>query len=122
MSVVMLLIGAGDTVLKLNIGGMSFRIRMTSLFSRTEGERLVCLAQLDHDRRVNASDAFLMDSEEYYFERSSFLFDAIFKYYATGQLHRPLDICPQEFANELTFWKIPDKVMSSCCWRGYNQL
>ncbi|VDO71369.1 unnamed protein product [Heligmosomoides polygyrus] len=64
----------------------------------------------------------LQDANEYYFERSSVLFDAVFKYYATGQLHRPLDVCPQEFSNELTYWKIPDAVMSSCCWRGYNQL
>ncbi|XGW32774.1 hypothetical protein V3C99_017357 [Haemonchus contortus] len=114
--------GAGDTVLKLNIGGMSFRIRMTSLFSRTEEEKLVTFAQMDHEKRVRSCDAYIVDAEEYYFERSSVLFDAVFKYYATGQLHRPLDVCPQEFANELSYWKIPESVMSSCCWRSYNQL
>ncbi|KAK6765997.1 hypothetical protein RB195_025733 [Necator americanus] len=114
--------GAGDTVLKLNIGGMSFRIRMTSLFSRTEEEKLVTFAQMDHEKRIRSCDAYIVDAEEYYFERSSILFDAVFKYYATGQLHRPLDVCPQEFANELNYWKIPESVMSTCCWRGYNQL
>ncbi|EYC03533.1 hypothetical protein Y032_0093g2642 [Ancylostoma ceylanicum] len=114
--------GAGDTVLKLNIGGMSFRIRMTSLFSRTDEEKLVTFAQMDHEKRIRSCDAFIVDAEEYYFERSSILFDAVFKYYATGQLHRPLDVCPQEFANELSYWKIPESVMSTCCWRGYNQL
>ncbi|ETN83674.1 K+ channel tetramerization domain protein [Necator americanus] len=114
--------GAGDTVLKLNIGGMSFRIRMTSLFSRTEEEKLVTFVQMDHEKRIRSCDAYIVDAEEYYFERSSILFDAVFKYYATGQLHRPLDVCPQEFANELNYWKIPESVMSTCCWRGYNQL
>ncbi|PIO70750.1 K+ channel tetramerization domain protein, partial [Teladorsagia circumcincta] len=114
--------GAGDTVLKLNIGGMSFRIRMVSLFARTEEEKLVAFAQMDHEKRMRSCDAYIVDAEEYYFERSSVLFDAVFKYYATGQLHRPLDVCPQEFANELSYWKIPESVMSSCCWRGYNQL
>ncbi|KAK5981630.1 Voltage-gated potassium channel [Trichostrongylus colubriformis] len=114
--------GAGDTVLKLNIGGMSFRLRMTSLFSRTEEEKLVTFAQMDHEKRVRSCDAYIVDAEEYYFERSSVLFDAVFKYYATGQLHRPLDICPQEFSNELSYWQIPESVMSGCCWRGYNQL
>ncbi|CAJ0609884.1 unnamed protein product [Cylicocyclus nassatus] len=114
--------GAGDTVLKLNVGGMSFRIRMTSLFSRTEEEKLVMFAQMDHEKRTRSCDAYIVDAEEYYFERSSILFDAVFKYYATGQLHRPLDVCPQEFSNELSYWKIPESVMSTCCWRGYNQL
>ncbi|WKY16217.1 hypothetical protein Q1695_001141 [Nippostrongylus brasiliensis] len=114
--------GAGDSVLKLNIGGMSFRIRMTSLFSRTDEEKLVLFAQMDHDKRVRSCDAFIVDAEEYYFERSSILFDAVFKYYATGQLHRPLDVCPQEFSNELSYWKIPEAIMSSCCWRGFHQL
>uniref|UniRef100_A0A8R1HXR6 Ion_trans domain-containing protein n=1 Tax=Caenorhabditis japonica TaxID=281687 RepID=A0A8R1HXR6_CAEJA len=58
--------------------------------------------------------------EEYYFERSAILFDSIFKYYAAGQLHRPLDVCPQEFSAELAYWKINDGLMSNCCWRGYN--
>ncbi|VDM76715.1 unnamed protein product [Strongylus vulgaris] len=101
---------------------MSFRIRMTSLFSRTEEEKLVTFAQMDHEKRMRSCDAYIVDAEEYYFERSSILFDAVFKYYATGQLHRPLDVCPQEFANELSYWKIPEAVMSTCCWRGYNQL
>ncbi|CAD6197305.1 unnamed protein product [Caenorhabditis auriculariae] len=115
-----LISGAGDTVLKLNIGGMSFRIRMVSLFSRATDEKLVQFAQLDHAQRLEASDAYMMPQEEYYFERSAILFDAIFKYYAAGQLHRPLDVCPHEFAAELTYWKINENAMSNCCWRGFN--
>ncbi|PAV83856.1 hypothetical protein WR25_19593 [Diploscapter pachys] len=112
--------GIGDTVMKLNIGGMSFRIRISSIFSRTENERLVVFAQMDQENRVKNSDAYLTDTEEYYFERSPILFDALFKYYATGQLHRPLDVCPQEFACELSYWKIPEAVMSNCCYRTFN--
>ncbi|KAK6062285.1 K+ channel tetramerization domain protein [Cooperia oncophora] len=60
--------------------------------------------------------------KKYYFERSSALFDAVFKYYATGQLHRPLDVCPQEFANELSYWNILNLLCPVVVWRGYNQL
>lgn len=56
------ILGAGDTVLKLNIGGMSFRIRMTSLFSRTEDEKLVTFAQMDHEKRIRSCDAFIVVS------------------------------------------------------------
>ncbi|EGT45979.1 CBN-KVS-1 protein [Caenorhabditis brenneri] len=112
--------GAGDTVIKLNIGGTSFRIRVTSIFARSADEKLSAFAQLNHEQRLQSCDAFLMPQEEYYFERSAVLFDSIFKYYISGQLHRPLDICPTEFSTELAYWKINDGLMSNCCWRGYN--
>uniref|UniRef100_A0A1I7TW82 BTB_2 domain-containing protein n=1 Tax=Caenorhabditis tropicalis TaxID=1561998 RepID=A0A1I7TW82_9PELO len=112
--------GAGDTVIKLNIGGTSFRIRVTSIFARSADEKLSAFAQLTHEQRLQACDAFLMPQEEYYFERSAVLFDSIFKYYISGQLHRPLDVCPTEFSTELAYWKINDGLMSNCCWRGYN--
>ncbi|VDM53971.1 unnamed protein product [Angiostrongylus costaricensis] len=110
-------------MLKLNIGGMPFRIRMASLFSRTEEEKLVMFALMDHEMRIRSCDAFIIqDAGEYYFERSSMLFDSVFKYYVTGQLHRPLDVCYQEFSNELGYWKIPESLLSTCCLRGPNKL
>ncbi|GMT35104.1 hypothetical protein PFISCL1PPCAC_26401 [Pristionchus fissidentatus] len=112
--------GAGDSVLKLNIGGSPFRLKITSIFSRGDDGRLVKFAQLDHEKRVAAADAYFVQSDEYYFERSALLFDAIFKYYATGQLHRPLDVCTHEYSQELTFWKIPENHMSPCCWRNMS--
>ena len=51
--------GIGDTVMKLNVGGMSFRIRISSIFSRTENERLVVFAQMDQENRVKNADAYL---------------------------------------------------------------
>ncbi|KAJ1351060.1 hypothetical protein KIN20_006997 [Parelaphostrongylus tenuis] len=136
-------------MLKLNIGGMSFRIRMASLFSRTEEEKLVMFALMDHERRIRSCDAFIVvrfeihfesllaslfvlcirnytqlkqEAGEYYFERSSVLFDSVFKYYITGQLHRPLDVCHQEFSNELGYWNIPESLLSTCCLGGQNRL
>ncbi|KAE9413353.1 hypothetical protein Angca_003773 [Angiostrongylus cantonensis] len=114
--------GASDTMLKLNIGGMPFRIRMASLFSRAEEEKLVMFALMDHEMRIRCCDAFIVDAGEYYFERSSMLFDSVFKYYITGQLHRPLDVCHQEFSNELGYWKIPESLLSTCCLRGQNKM
>ncbi|KAF8353810.1 kvs-1 [Pristionchus pacificus] len=113
--------GTGDAVLKLNIGGSPFRLKVSSIFLRGDEGRLVKFAQLDHEKRVAASDAYFMQSDEYYFERSALLFDAVFKYYATGQLHRPLDVCTHEYSQELSFWKIPENHMSPCCWRNMSE-
>lgn len=46
----------------------------------------------------NRKTSLIEQSDEYYFERSALLFDAVFKYYATGQLHRPLDVCTHEYS------------------------
>ncbi|GMT06465.1 hypothetical protein PENTCL1PPCAC_28639 [Pristionchus entomophagus] len=113
--------GTGDSVLKLNIGGSPFRLKVSSIFSRGDEGRLVKFAQLDHDKRVAACDAYFVQSDEYYFERSALLFDAVFKYYATGQLHRPLDVCTHEYSQELAFWKINENHMSPCCWRTMSE-
>lgn len=51
--------GAGDSQLKLNIGGSSFRIRMTSLFSRVDDGLLVDFAQMDHETRSKHCDEYL---------------------------------------------------------------
>lgn len=55
--------GAGDTVIKLNVGGTSFRIRISSIFARSADEKLSAFAQLNHEQRLQACDAFLMVGE-----------------------------------------------------------
>ncbi|CAJ0583483.1 unnamed protein product, partial [Mesorhabditis spiculigera] len=113
---------AGDSILKLNIGGTVFRLKIASIFARNDDSRLVHFATFDLEKRQAKCDAYIQSTDEYYFERSAVLFDSIFKYYATGQLHRPLDVCPSEFSQELGFWRISEGFMSPCCQRGLNQL
>ncbi|VDD97580.1 unnamed protein product [Enterobius vermicularis] len=57
------------------------------------------------------------EKDEYYFERSPKLFDSIFKHYVSGHLHRPLDVCVEEFRAELNYWNISENAISPCCWR-----
>ena len=37
------------------------------------------------------------------------------RYYATGTLHKPRDVCIDEFLAELKFWQIPYQVLAPCC-------
>ncbi|KAK3097607.1 hypothetical protein FSP39_011353 [Pinctada imbricata] len=51
------------------------------------------------------------------FHRSRDAFEAILKYFETGNLHIPKNVCPREFMTEMEFWKIDIKKMCKCCKR-----
>jgi hypothetical protein len=70
---------------------------------------------MDADERQKKCDLYLPDSDEYFFERSARLFETIYKFYATGHMHRPLDVCLQEFCDELTYWGLSESLISTCC-------
>lgn len=106
-----------EPYLKLNIGGCSFRIRSNTVHRRLRSSRLANFLLLSREDREGQCDGYLMDSEEYYFERSAKLFEPIYKFYATGTLHRPLDICHFEFHTELDYWQIPWERVAPCCQR-----
>uniref|UniRef100_A0AC34FQW0 BTB domain-containing protein n=1 Tax=Panagrolaimus sp. ES5 TaxID=591445 RepID=A0AC34FQW0_9BILA len=67
-------------------------------------------------------DAYFVETNEYFFERAPKLFAAIYKYYSTGALHRPLDVCEVEFYTELVYWNISEDQISPCCWPRQSHL
>lgn len=71
--------------------------------------------QLKHEARVKVSDAYLVEENMYYFQRSPQSFEAVFQYYANGVVHRPPEVCPSSFLAELEFWRIPSSCVGSCC-------
>ena len=107
--------------LLLNIGGISYRIRPLSIYNRLGNSRLRRFVLLNNDQRRQSCDGYVESSGEWFFERSSKLFEPVFKYYAIGTLHRPMDICIQEFLDELHFWGIPKTFISSCCRPQYEE-
>ncbi|KAH7698836.1 CRE-KVS-1 protein [Aphelenchoides avenae] len=51
------------------------------------------------------------------------MFYIVHKFYITGQLHLPVDVCEEEFVTELLFWHIPASCLSHCCWmRVYGEI
>uniref|UniRef100_A0A914WS89 Uncharacterized protein n=1 Tax=Plectus sambesii TaxID=2011161 RepID=A0A914WS89_9BILA len=69
----------------------------------------------NHQRRLVIADDFFADSGEYYFERTSKAFDPIIDFYMTGNLHKPSDMCPDRFREELLFWGLVKEEMAPCC-------
>ncbi|KAE9548424.1 hypothetical protein FO519_008362 [Halicephalobus sp. NKZ332] len=115
-------LASSEDFIKVNVGGSSYLFKAATVKTRLPDTKLARFVQCSHDARLCLCDAYFMDSNEYYFERPPKLFDTIYKYYATGVLHRPLDVCEVEFYAELGFWRIPEGQISPCCWPRINQM
>uniref|UniRef100_A0AC34Q271 BTB domain-containing protein n=1 Tax=Panagrolaimus sp. JU765 TaxID=591449 RepID=A0AC34Q271_9BILA len=111
-----------EEVIKLNVGGQTYCIKSSTVKSRSSDTKLYKFVLAPHPTRIELCDAYFVTSQEYYFERSPKLFDTIYKYYLTGSLHRPFDVCQHEFFAELHFWRIPQVEISECCLPRANQL
>ncbi|KAI6221797.1 Potassium voltage-gated channel subfamily B member 2 [Aphelenchoides fujianensis] len=102
--------------LRLNIGGQPFVLLVDSLLRADfQTGMLTKFVQLKHEARIKVADAYLSEENMYYFQRSPQAFEAVFQYYATGVVHRPPEVCPSAFLNELEFWRLPAGCVGSCC-------
>jgi hypothetical protein len=109
------LTGQDEQFLKLNIGGTSFLLLTDSIRRSEQTSFLAKFHQLSHNARLKVADAYLDATGEYYLQRSSILFDAVFQFYATGVVHRPPEVCAAAFLAELDFWHIKTACIGSCC-------
>uniref|UniRef100_A0A7E4USD6 BTB domain-containing protein n=1 Tax=Panagrellus redivivus TaxID=6233 RepID=A0A7E4USD6_PANRE len=111
-----------EEVIRFNVGGSSYCCKTSTLKARLTDTKLSRFVCCTHEARLCLCDAYFEDTHQYYFERPPKLFDTIYKYYATGALHRPLDVCEVEFYMELAFWRIPESQISPCCWPRHQAL
>ena len=58
-----------DVILRLNIGGASYRIRTRSVLRNGPNTLLGRLCRMDHEHRRQWADGYFEDSDEYFFER-----------------------------------------------------
>ena len=81
-------------------------------------------------------DSYSLDNKEYFFDRSPRNFDAILGLYRNGKLHLPagvsrvkchqpvivssiVQVCVQDFCEELEYWGLDDLHMEPCCQHTY---
>uniref|UniRef100_A0A915N2T5 Uncharacterized protein n=1 Tax=Meloidogyne javanica TaxID=6303 RepID=A0A915N2T5_MELJA len=95
-----------NEVFRLNVGGKSFCFR-------PDTARLV---RLEHHQRLMLTDGF--QHGEYYLERNSKVAEHVLDYFLTGKLHKPPEICPQRFSEELLFWRLilALLILTMLCW------
>ena len=49
-------------------------------------------------------DSYNVESQEFYFDRSSRIFESILGLYRKGELHLTEGACPLDFLGELDYW------------------
>uniref|UniRef100_A0A183BJC1 BTB domain-containing protein n=1 Tax=Globodera pallida TaxID=36090 RepID=A0A183BJC1_GLOPA len=107
---------AREELFRLNIGGRSFCFRRdTVLEGREPNSFLARLVRLDHSKRLLLTDGFMTKTGEYYLERNVRVAEHVVDYFLTGKLHKPVDVCPQRFSEELIFWRLTRVELAPCC-------
>ena len=96
----------------INVGGVRFETYQSTLKLIPESR----LANLNH---INSD--YDPVNDEYFFDRDPSSFQAILNYFRTGKLHVPIDICGNNFYEELEFWGICEISIQPCCWTQYSQ-
>lgn len=104
-----------DSILRLNIGGSSYRIRTRSIIKFGPKTLLGRFVRMNHEHRRQWADWYFEEQDEYFFERVPRYFDPIYDFYATGKLHVPKDLCFDKFMAELRFWAVSKSRMDECC-------
>ncbi|CAD5212468.1 unnamed protein product [Bursaphelenchus okinawaensis] len=106
----------------LNVGGQSFRCRVATLRAKCPDAKLGLFVGQSHENRLRLCDGYFTATNEYFFERPGKLFESIYTYYVTSELHRPSDICESEFLAELHFWRVSESKVAPCCWPKYDPI
>uniref|UniRef100_A0AC35THG7 Ion_trans domain-containing protein n=1 Tax=Rhabditophanes sp. KR3021 TaxID=114890 RepID=A0AC35THG7_9BILA len=88
---------------------------------RSPSSLLGLFCNLEHEDRITACDGFINESNEYYWERSGKVFEAIFDFFTTGHFHKPTDICSTRLEMEMEFWKIKKCFFAPCCMETKNE-
>ncbi|KAI6200316.1 Ion-trans domain-containing protein [Aphelenchoides besseyi] len=104
-----------DSILRLNIGGSSYRLRTRSILKYGPNTLLGRLVRMDHDHKRLWSDGWFEESNEYYFERCPRYFDGIYDFYCSGKLHVDKHLCLDRFMSELRYWAINKAKIDDCC-------
>ncbi|XP_015668206.1 potassium voltage-gated channel subfamily C member 3-like [Protobothrops mucrosquamatus] len=96
----------------LNVGGLRYETYASTLqvFPGTKLCRLTepqAAATFDYDP----------DTKEFFFDRSSYLFEEVLNYYRTKELHCSDLICKSVLDEELAYWELGDTPLAPCCWQ-----
>ena len=97
--------------ISINVGGKLFQSYASTL-QRFPRSRLAILTRNDV--------SFDVQDDEYFFDRSSKMFDSILDCYRTGELHFPHCFCGPVVRRELEFWGLHETLIAPCCWKSFK--
>ncbi|KAF2978780.1 hypothetical protein EK904_009332 [Melospiza melodia maxima] len=102
-------------LLNINVGGKLFQIAYKVL-AQYPITRLGKLAlYTDPVKKLQLCDDYLVQKNEYFFDRDPSIFHYIFHFYRSGVLWVMDEMCPSNFVEEIEYWGIHLKYSQRCC-------
>ncbi|XP_070615699.1 voltage-gated potassium channel KCNC1-like isoform X2 [Erythrolamprus reginae] len=98
--------------ISLNIGGLRYETYASTL-QAFPGTKLCLLTE----PQAAATFNYDPDTKEFFFDRSSCLFEEVLNYYRTKELHCPDLTCKSALDEELAFWGLSNAPLAPCCWQ-----
>ncbi|MEQ2206409.1 hypothetical protein XENOCAPTIV_028973 [Xenoophorus captivus] len=107
--------------LNINVGGTVYLLpyRLAARYPKTRIGRLATYT--DHSKKLDLCDDYVVQSNEYFFDRDPKVFHNIFNFYRTGVLCIKEDLCPHNFLEEIHYWGVRIKYTHRCCRISFEE-
>ncbi|KAG9337931.1 hypothetical protein JZ751_027424 [Albula glossodonta] len=108
-------------VLNINVGGKAYKIssRVAARYPKTRIGRLATYT--DHNRKLDLCDDYVVQNNEYFFDRDPDVFHNIFTFYRTGVLWIKDELCPRNYLEEINYWGVRIKNTKRCCRISFEE-
>ncbi|KAL4617252.1 potassium voltage-gated channel subfamily V member 2-like [Arapaima gigas] len=108
-------------MLNINVGGKAYQIsyRVAARYPKTRIGRLATYR--DHNRKLDLCDDYIVQNNEYFFDRDPDIFRSIFNFYRTGILCIKDELCPRNFLEEINYWGVRIKNTQRCCRISFEE-
>lgn len=108
-------------MLNINVGGKLYRIsyRAAAKYPKTRIGRLATYT--DHNRKLDLCDDYIVQNNEFFFDRDPDIFHNIFNFYRTGVLWIKDELCPRNFLEEINYWGVRIKNTHRCCRISFEE-
>uniref|UniRef100_A0A3P9Q4I6 Potassium voltage-gated channel modifier subfamily V member 2 n=1 Tax=Poecilia reticulata TaxID=8081 RepID=A0A3P9Q4I6_POERE len=107
--------------LNINVGGTIYLLpyRLAARYPKTRIGRLATYT--DHSKKLDLCDDYIVQSNEFFFDRDPKVFHNIFNFYRTGVLCIKEELCPHHFLEEIHYWGVRIKYTHRCCRISFEE-
>uniref|UniRef100_A0A3Q3NC01 Potassium voltage-gated channel subfamily V member 2 n=1 Tax=Mastacembelus armatus TaxID=205130 RepID=A0A3Q3NC01_9TELE len=108
-------------ILNINVGGTVYHLpyRLAAKYPKTRIGRLATYT--DHSRKLDLCDDYIVQNNEFFFDRDPKIFHNIFNFYRTGVLWIKDELCPRNFLEEINYWGVRIKNSHRCCRISFEE-
>uniref|UniRef100_A0A3B3UTF4 Potassium voltage-gated channel modifier subfamily V member 2 n=1 Tax=Poecilia latipinna TaxID=48699 RepID=A0A3B3UTF4_9TELE len=93
--------------------------RLAARYPKTRIGRLATYT--DHSKKLDLCDDYIVQSNEFFFDRDPKVFHNIFNFYRTGVLCIKEELCPHHFLEEIHYWGVRIKYTHRCCRISFEE-